>query len=145
MCMCIGICVYKKYIQTNTNICYCVIKCYCGVVLIRLFIGYSFYLAQLQRSLNIISNMDKYYSCYSYAFLKCQSEVLFRRELYQGGELLCLELLSLHKKWSFPLRISSVTFPADLLTFTEQIPNRTLYFLCGLHIVFANFEWSINT
>ena len=58
----------------------------------------------------------------------------------KGGELLCLELLSLHKKRSFPLRISSVTFPADLLTFTEQIPNQTLYFLCGLHTVFANFE-----
>ena len=36
---------------------------------------------------------------------------------------------SLHKKWSFPLRISSV--PADLATFTEEIINVKLHFLCS--------------
>ena len=34
-----------------------------------------------------------------------------------------------HKKWSFPLRISSVN-TADLVTFTEEILNGKLYFLC---------------
>ena len=43
--------------------------------------------------------------------------------------------LTVHKKWSFPLRISSVNwpnpqFPADLVIFTEEIPNRKLHFLC---------------
>ena len=33
--------------------------------------------------------------------------------------------VSLHKKWSFPLRISSVNF----VTFTEEILNRKLHFL----------------
>ena len=40
--------------------------------------------------------------------------------------------LTLHKKWSFPLRISSVIvikFPADLVTFTEETLNGKLYFL----------------
>ena len=43
---------------------------------------------------------------------------------------------SLHKNWSFPLRISSVNvlnpqFPADLVTFTEEILNGRLHFLCS--------------
>ena len=42
--------------------------------------------------------------------------------------------LTLYKKWNFTLRISSVTvtkseFPADLATFTEEIPHETLRFL----------------
>ena len=42
----------------------------------------------------------------------------------------------LHKKWSFPLRISSVNmtklhFPADLVTLTEEILNGKLHFLCS--------------
>ena len=42
--------------------------------------------------------------------------------------------LPLHKKWSFPLRISSVNVEtADLVTFTEEILNGKLYFLCTLH------------
>ena len=52
------------------------------------------------------------------------------------------ELLSLHKKWSFPLRISSVNvtkleFPADLVIFTEEIVNGKLHFLCS---AFLNFS-----
>ena len=40
--------------------------------------------------------------------------------------------LTLHKKWSFPLRISSVIvikFPADMVTFTEETLNGKLHFL----------------
>ena len=45
-------------------------------------------------------------------------------------------LATLHKKSSFPLRISSVNvtkpqFPADLVTFTEEILNGKLQFLCS--------------
>ena len=42
---------------------------------------------------------------------------------------------SLHKKWNFPLRISSVNttpnpqFPADLVTFTEEVLDGKLHFL----------------
>ena len=37
------------------------------------------------------------------------------------------------KKWSFQLRISSVNvqFPADLVTFTEEIINGKFHFLCS--------------
>ena len=35
--------------------------------------------------------------------------------------------VALHKKWSFPLRISSVTF-------TEEIPNGKFHFLCSVVI-----------
>ena len=46
---------------------------------------------------------------------------------------------SLHKKWSFPLRISSVnvTNPqetADLVTFTEEILHGKLHFLCSVWV-----------
>ena len=46
-------------------------------------------------------------------------------------------LFALHKKWSFPLRISSVNvpstqFPADLVTFTEEMFNGKLHFLCSV-------------
>ena len=37
---------------------------------------------------------------------------------------------SLHKKWSFSLRISSANV-ADLITFTEEILNGKLHFLCS--------------
>ena len=46
--------------------------------------------------------------------------------------------MSLHKKWSFPLNISSVDiFPnsqktADLVTVTEEILNGKLHFLCSV-------------
>ena len=46
--------------------------------------------------------------------------------------------VSLHKKWSFPLRISSVKmwpnpqFHVDLVTFTEEIFNGKLHFLCSV-------------
>ena len=44
---------------------------------------------------------------------------------------------SLHKKWSFPLKSSSVNvtkspFTADLVTFTEDIFNGKLHFLCSV-------------
>ena len=35
------------------------------------------------------------------------------------------------KKWSFPLRISSVNVTSDLVTFTEEILNGKLHFLCS--------------
>ena len=43
---------------------------------------------------------------------------------------------AVHKKWSFPLKISSVNvtipqFAADLVTFTEEIFNGKLHFLCS--------------
>ena len=55
-------------------------------------------------------------------------------------------LLSLHKKWSFPLRISSV-FPqisADLVKLaTEEIFNEKLYFLCiDFLLYYQSFESS---
>ena len=43
--------------------------------------------------------------------------------------------LTLHKKWSFRLRISSVNVtinPADSVTFTEEIFNGKLYLLCSM-------------
>ena len=45
--------------------------------------------------------------------------------------------LTLHKKWSFPLRISSANIlipqeTGDLVTFTEEILNRKLHFLCSV-------------
>ena len=45
-----------------------------------------------------------------------------------------LVMLTLHRKWSFSLRISSVNmtkseFPADLVTFTEEILNGKLFFV----------------
>ena len=46
-------------------------------------------------------------------------------------------LIALHKKWSFPLRISSVnmtksTGNCGLVTFTEEILNGKLHFLCSV-------------
>ena len=46
-------------------------------------------------------------------------------------------LLLLHKKWSFPLRISPVnmtksTGNCGLVTFTEEILDRKLHFLCSV-------------
>ena len=43
---------------------------------------------------------------------------------------------TLHKKWSFPLRSSSIMWPnpqflVDLVTFTEEILNENLHFLCS--------------
>ena len=45
---------------------------------------------------------------------------------------------ALHKKGSFPLRISLVNmqnlqFPADLVTFTEEIPNENFFFCSVLY------------
>ena len=47
--------------------------------------------------------------------------------------------VTLHKKWSFPLRISSVNatksaaqFPTDLVTFTEEIPIENFIFCAVL-------------
>ena len=41
---------------------------------------------------------------------------------------------ALYKKWSFPLRVSSVPNlqeTADLVTFTEKILNGKIHFLCS--------------
>ena len=42
-------------------------------------------------------------------------------------KLLKHSMVTVHKKWSFPIRIFSV---ADLVTFTEEILNGKLHFLC---------------
>ena len=45
---------------------------------------------------------------------------------------------TLHKKWSFPLRISSVNvIKSDLVTFTEEILNGKLRFLCSVKVGFS--------
>ena len=54
---------------------------------------------------------------------------------------------ALHKKWKFSLRISSVNeFPADLVTFTDEILNWKLHFLCsgGFYIVF-DILWQLQS
>ena len=43
--------------------------------------------------------------------------------------------LTLHKKWSFPLRISSVH--EDLVTFTKEILNGKLHFVCSVSLLFV--------
>ena len=52
--------------------------------------------------------------------------------------------ISLHKKWTFPLRISSVNANkfADLVTFTEEIVNGRLYFLCSALLMQNNEKTS---
>ena len=52
--------------------------------------------------------------------------------------------LTLHKKWSFPLRISLVMwpnpeFPADLVTFTEEILSGKIHFLCSVNLPGPNY------
>ena len=57
-------------------------------------------------------------------------------------------LLSLHKKWSFPLRISSVNVnnsAADLVTFTEEILNVKLCFLAVFSIKYFVVGYSLNS
>ena len=50
----------------------------------------------------------------------------------------------LHKKWSFPLRVSSVNvIPAYLVTFTEEILNGKLHFLCIAMDRFENLQRTI--
>ena len=54
-----------------------------------------------------------------------------------------IQCLLLHKKWSFPLRISSVkvtksAFPANLVIFTEEILNRKLPYLCSIKFKIYN-------
>ena len=46
---------------------------------------------------------------------------------------------SLHKNWSFPLRISNPQFPTDLVTFAEEILNGKLHFLCSV-CLFSTFS-----
>ena len=53
--------------------------------------------------------------------------------------------ITLHKKWSFPLRISTVNVSkfaetADLVTFTKEILNVKLRFLCSITFA-ATFEF----
>ena len=51
---------------------------------------------------------------------------------YSNSILKLIKKHSLHKKWSFPLRISSVNVTtADLVWFTEEILNGKLHFLCS--------------
>ena len=48
--------------------------------------------------------------------------------------LTCIDLIvinSLHKKWSFPLQTSSVNVTKSAVTFTEEICNEKLHFLCS--------------
>ena len=50
---------------------------------------------------------------------------------------------TLHKKWSFPWRISLLMWPnpqetADLVTFTEEILNGKLHFLCSFSLMFPS-------
>ena len=49
--------------------------------------------------------------------------------------------ISLRKKWSFPLRISSVNVTksatANLVTFTEEILNGKLHFLCRVSLILS--------
>ena len=48
----------------------------------------------------------------------------------------------LHKKWSFPWRISSVNVTKsrpNLVTFTETILNGKLHYLCGDHILAEDY------
>ena len=75
--------------------------------------------------------------------------------------MLCRKWLTptLHKKWSFPLRVSSVNVTnsavyCDLVTITEEIRNGKLHFLCSesfvaiwsLHEVMKlqSFEFSVS-
>ena len=64
--------------------------------------------------------------------------------------------ITLYKKWGFPLRISSVNVTksavsCDLVTFTEKILNRKLYFfvLCNFNmmkgLVTFDSSWTITT
>ena len=53
------------------------------------------------------------------------------------GKFVFFLKMTLHKKWSFPFRISSVNVnnpqeTADLVTFTEEILNGKLHFLCSV-------------
>ena len=57
--------------------------------------------------------------------------------LYRTPQVAASEQWTLHKNWSFPLRISSVNvtylqFPADLATFTDKNFNGKLHFLCSV-------------
>ena len=52
--------------------------------------------------------------------------------------------VALHRKWSFPLMISSVNviklqFHVDLVTFTEEILNTKPHYLCSVLVSWLNF------
>ena len=51
---------------------------------------------------------------------------------------------TLHQKWFFPFRISSVNvttqFPANLVTFTVEILNGKLHFLCSVRCLRKSFD-----
>ena len=60
-----------------------------------------------------------------------------------NGFVVCTTYGTLHKKWNFPLRISSVDpkETADLVTFTEEILNAKLNFLCsGSNVLRSPFK-----
>ena len=54
---------------------------------------------------------------------------------------------ALHKKWSFPLRISSLNVTKDFVTFTEEILNGNFIFCAVISIAFSvikgidKFKW----
>ena len=54
-------------------------------------------------------------------------------------------LFTLHKKWSFPLRISSVNVTkfTDLVTFTEETFNGKLQFLCSVETLSNIFDGTV--
>ena len=82
---------------------------------------------------------------------QCKAMDWFLHESKIG--LIWVEAGTLHKKWSFPLSISSVNViksavPYNLVTFTEEIGNGKLHFLCKKKSHFVNTSsfifWSHN-
>ena len=80
------------------------------------------------------------FSCYKLKQLRLllsprQNDViLLRWNLSQPGLQISWSCLTMHKKSSFPLRISSVNLQeaAELVTFTEEILYGKLHFLCSV-------------
>ena len=69
---------------------------------------------------------------------------LFSQDFLEGMSFRC----SLHctKKWNFPLKIFSVNvtnprFPADLVTFTEEILNAKIHFFCSALPIQLRLIW----
>ena len=65
-----------------------------------------------------------------------------------GDDRLLLPIVPLYKKWSFILRISSVSvtkseFPVDLVTFTEEFLNGNIIFVCSVPEIADIMFWYI--
>ena len=75
----------------------------------------------------------------------CSVSVVEFEVVYVSGEV-----ISLNKKWSFPLRIFSVNVTADLVTYTEEILIGKLHFLCSVcsescnRIISTERKWLIE-